>query len=212
MSRYFLETKIAKKLIEDKILSDDKILYLIINDNIIRAELENSNDDIISYLDNYYKNKNVKLVYELNEKELNYILQNREDIQIHEIQMGTYNFHTFYEHHPLEKTPEILKNGDIVEFKKIGYTTEGNPIWQKNIKIVQNMSNIEYADYLEHTGNKLFIEITNLPNEDEIYAKLNESGLLHEFIVYENKENKQGINYYVSKPYKKIKEIDKTKA
>ena len=118
-----------------------------------------------------------------------------------------YRFHVFYEHDPKYKIPDILKDGNIVEFEKECFTKEGHPIYKKSPKIVQKMTNEEYSEYLKETGNKLFIEVTGLKNEAEIFSIFGESGLLHEFVLYEE----LGSSYYVTRPYKKENNLKKSR-
>ena len=69
------------------------------------------------------------------------------------------------------------------------------------------MTNEEYSEYLKETGNKLFIEVTGLKNEAEIFSIFGESGLLHEFVLYEE----LGSSYYVTIPYKKENNLNKSR-
>ncbi|MDD2238458.1 MAG: hypothetical protein PHH51_01050 [Bacilli bacterium] len=109
----------------------------------------------------------------------------------------------FYMRIPGLPIPKIIRAGNPVEFKQVGYTDEGYPIWKETVKLVQNKSNEEFAYDLALKGNKYFIKISGLPNENDIFNKLKDTGLLYEFVRYENDDypSKKNINYYVSRPY-----------
>ena len=59
--------------------------------------------------------------------------------------------------------PKIIRAGNPVEFKQVGYTDEGYPIWKETVKLVQNKSNEEFAYDLALKGNKYFIKISGTP-------------------------------------------------
>ncbi|MFA6752909.1 MAG: hypothetical protein WCR93_01375, partial [Bacilli bacterium] len=109
----------------------------------------------------------------------------------------------FYMRIPGLPIPKIIRAGNPVEFKQVGYTDEGYPIWKETVKLFQNKSNEEFAYDLALKGNKYFIKISGLPNENDIFNKLKDTGSLYEFVRYENDDypSKKNINYYVSRPY-----------
>ncbi|MDD4705665.1 MAG: hypothetical protein PHS24_00420 [Bacilli bacterium] len=119
----------------------------------------------------------------------------------------------FYDQDPLSPVPKAIMNGEPVEFEQVDYTEEGYPIWKQTIKIVQNKSKAEFAYDLALKGNKYFIKVSGLSNESDIITELRDTGLLYEFVLYENDDykNKRNITYYVSKPYKKNNEVGLTK-
>lgn len=221
-----LESRLYKKLIESAVLvkkqrvSNDIILdteyisndyddyYMVRRENIeMLLSLVNNIDDmpfkhlVEVYTQNregFIKN-NIKDVLDIPKTYLSINSLNNEDYN------KAYKIDVFYEQDPLLPIPNIIKDGSPVEFEQIDYTDEGYPIWKQSFKIIQNQSKIDFAESLILKGNKYFIKISDLPNSEEIYNKLADSGLLHEFIVYDNKDVKKtkNITYYVSKPYKK---------
>ncbi|MFA7120682.1 MAG: hypothetical protein WC277_04335, partial [Bacilli bacterium] len=120
-----------------------------------------------------------------------------------------YKIDIFYEQDPLLPIPKIIMAGEPVEFEQVGYTDEGYPIWKETVKLVQNKSKAEFAYDLALKGNKYFIKVSGLPNENDIFKELIDTGLLHEFVLYENDDykNTRNVAYYSSKPYKKNKDI-----
>lgn len=123
-----------------------------------------------------------------------------------------HKIHIFYEHDTSMPLPTLLKGGTPVEFEPIDITGDGNTIWKKSTKIVKNEHNLEYINRLEASGNKFFIEITDMENEMDIYNQLKDSGLFHEFVLINTPESKKrlSISYYVSKPVINTKPKDLT--
>lgn len=150
--------------------------------------IKNSLEDILDMPKTYLNKKN---------------LNNNESIN------KAYKIDIFYEQDPLLPIPKIIMAGEPVEFEQVGYTDEGYPIWKKTVKLVQNKSKAEFAYDLALKGNKYFIKVSGLPNENDIFKELRDTGLLHEFVLYENDDykNTRNVAYYSSKPYKKNKDI-----
>jgi hypothetical protein len=151
-----------------KILENDKSLlsepyfeaFIQNGDNIRKVALEDALDTTITY-------------------------HTSDEIGISLPSLSADKIETFYEYDPFEETKPAF--GDTYELTRVGTNDNGEVIWRKNSKIIQNESDIDYAIRAFENGSRTVVRIPDGKKGEEIINALtleDKIGQVKEYTVY----------------------------